>query len=327
MKIQMCKAFSPASVGNIASGFDLLGHSLSGPGDTVTARRIDLRDEMMQTLGPVSSRVIITKISGVVQNLPMDAVDNTAGQAVLAMLQAQTQIDQKNNFAIELEIEKGIPLGSGMGGSAASAVAAVVAANRLMPTPFDRQDLYRFALEGERVASGAAHGDNIGAQLFGGVALSMPDRVVSLMVPEGLYCAHVHPHCVLETRRAREALQGAYAIKEFVAQSEALACLLLGLQTGERDLLQRGLRDVLVEPRRAFLIPGFFQVKQAALDAGALGASISGAGPSLFAWCDDQEQAQRVAVAMQSAFAQSGLASDVLVSLVAGPRAEVLECR
>lgn len=300
-------AFAPASVGNVAVGFDILGHSLAGAGDRVAARRID---------EPV---VRVDAITGVVTELPRDAQRNTAARAVAAWREATGAA-----FGVALRIDKGIALGSGMGGSAASAVAALVAANALLDAPLPREALYPFALEGESAASGSRHGDNVGPMLLGGLVLATHDRLVPIPVPAGLRCALVHPHVVLETRRAREALAGHYALGEFVAQSANLAQLLAGCYRNDLELVRHGLADVLVEPRRAALIPGFAAVKQAALDAGALGASISGAGPSVFAWCADEAIATRAIAAMQAAFAGVGLDSDALSSPVAGPAAALL---
>jgi homoserine kinase len=302
-------AFAPASVGNAAVGFDLLGHSLAGPGDRVRARRFD------------GEGVRIAAMRGLPLDLPCDPLRNTAGAAVASLLQAT-----KPGFGIELEIEKGIPLGSGLGGSAASAVAALVAANALLEEPLPRAALYPFALDGEQVASGGRHGDNVGPQLLGGLVLTTPHRLIPVPVPPELRCVLLHPPQVLETRAARAALSAPYALSQFVEQSTALALVLAGCFRGEIELIAEGLRDVLVEPRRAPLIPGFFELKQAALDAGALGASISGAGPSVFAWCL-ADRADAVAEAMRSVGeAQHGEGRcDLWISPVAGPAAEVQE--
>jgi len=302
-------AFAPASVGNAAVGFDLLGHSLAGPGDRVRARRVD------------GDGARIAAMTGLPLDLPTDPLRNTAGAAVASFLAAT-----KPGFGIELEIEKGIPLGSGLGGSAASAVAALVAANALLDEPLPRAALYPFALDGEQVASGGRHGDNVGPQLLGGLVLTTPDRLIPVPVPAELRCVLLHPPQVLETRAARAVLSAPYALSQFVQQSTALALVLAGCFRGEIELIAEGLRDVLVEPRRAPLIPGFYELKQAALDAGALGASISGAGPSVFAWCL-AERAEVVAHAMRAAGeARHGEGRCGLwISPVAGPAAEILE--
>lgn len=300
-------AFAPAGVGNVGVGFDILGHTIAGPGDRVTARRID---------DPV---VRIAAIRGASVELPTIAEQNTAGAALISMRSALAL-----PFGFEIEIDKGIAYGSGMGGSAASAVAALVAANALLDAPLSREALYPFALDGEVVASGSRHGDNVGAMLLGGLVLATHERLARIPVPDRLWCALVHPHAVLETRAARAALEGRYDLAEFVAQSEHLAELLAGCWANDLDLIRHGLDDVLIEPRRRTLIPGFDAVQRAALDRGALGATLSGAGPSLFAWCDGETSAKDVARAMRHAFASAGLGSDAWMSPVAGPAAEVV---
>jgi homoserine kinase len=302
-------AFAPASVGNIGVGFDLLGHTIVGPGDHAHVVRI---------AEPVVRIVAIEgDVDGATQ-LPLDASMNTAGRALI-------ELRERHHIAhgFEVRLRKGIPLGSGLGGSAASCVAALVAANAVLDTPLTRDELYPLALIGEAVASGSVHGDNVAPMLFGGVVLATPTRAIPLSAPD-LYCAAVHPHFVLETRRARAALSAPYPLGEFVQQSEHLALFLTGLARGDRALIAEGLRDVLVEPRRAPLIPGFAQVQAAALEHGALGASISGAGPTVFGWFDTAEQAAAAARAMQAAFAEVGLNSDAHVSPVNGPRAEIV---
>lgn len=302
-------AHAPASVGNVAVGFDILGHTFAGPRDEVSVRRVD-------TIG-----VRIAAIRGADQPLPLTAADNTAGAALLSLCAALGP-----DFGFEIEIDKGIPFGSGLGGSAASSVAALVAANALLEAPLTREQLYPHAVAGEAVASGARHGDNVGPMLLGGLVLATADRLLRLPVPDWLHSAVVHPRCVLETRRAREVLAAPYPLHRFVEQSAHLAMLLTGCFRGDADLLRAGLADVLVEPRRAPLIPGFATVQRAAIDAGALGASISGAGPSVFAWCDGAATAGAVVAAMRDAFAARGLDSEGWNASVAGPRAEVIRC-
>jgi homoserine kinase len=307
--IRQATAFAPASVGNIASGFDILGHTIEGPGDRVTVRRV------------ASRGVRIVDVRGIDTPLPTDAASNTAGAALIALVRALAL-----PFGFEIEIDKGIPFGSGMGGSAASAVAALIAANALLDAPLAREMLYPFALDGEAVASGGRHGDNVGPMLLGGLVLATRERLVPLPVPDGLACALVHPHAAIETRAARAVLAGAYELSAFVTQSANLAELIIGCETNRLELIRSGLDDVLVEPRRSALIPGFADVKRSALAAGALGASISGAGPSVFAWCENETIANDAAAAMREAFANAGFASDTYVSPVAGPRSEIVEC-
>lgn len=299
-------AFAPASIGNVAVGFDLLGHSLAGAGDTATVRRIE------------SPEVRIVAIRGCLTELPTDPSRNTAGRALMSLRES---LGLGHGF--ELELDKGIALGSGMGGSAASSVAALVAANALLDAPLAREALYPFALDGEAVASGGRHGDNIGPMLLGGLVLACADRLLKLSVPGAWHCTLVHPDQVLETRRARAALQGSYALSDFVQQSANLALVLTGCERGDAGLVRAGLADVLVEPRRAALIPGFDAVKQAALQAGAMGASISGGGPSVFAWFETRAEAEAAMAPMRAGFEQLGIRSEAWVSAVDGPAAEL----
>lgn len=304
------RAWAPGSVGNVGVGFDILGHGLDAVGDHASVRRID------------APQVRIAAIEGCIRELPLDPARNTAGAALLALRRA---LDLP--FGFELSLRKGIPLGSGMGGSAASCVAALMAANALLEVPLAPQALYPFALEGEAVASGGRHGDNLGSMLLGGLVLATHERLERIPVPAAWHAAVVHPHVVLETRRSREALAGEYALREFVAQSANLALVLAGCFKGDAELVRAGLADVLVEPRRAALIPGFDRVKQAALDHQALGASISGGGPSVFGWFESRDAAAAAVSDMVAAFAHAGLESDPYVVPINAPAATVLDSR
>ena len=314
------RAFAPASVGNIGVGFDLLGHAIDGPRDIAIVRRIDSPEVRIRAIrGAVVGGAVIDTNA-----LPLEAEHNTAGRALIALREALAL-----PYGFEIELEKGIPLSSGLGGSAASCVAALIAANAVLGAnngsgPLSRDALYPFALQGEAVASGSLHGDNVAPMLLGGVVLATQERMIPLSVPSWLYCVVTHPDQVLETRRARAALAEPYPLSQFVAQSTHLALFLTGLQRGDARMIHEGLNDVLVEPRRAALIPGFAAVKRAALDHGALGASISGAGPSVFAWFASKAKAEAAAPAMRTAFAAAGYDARAYVSPVAAPRAEVI---
>ena len=305
--LRQARAFAPASVANVAVGFDLLGYAVAGVGDQVTVRRID------------TPEVRIAAIRGSTEALPLEAARNTAGAALMSLRDSLGL-----PFGFEVEIDKGIPLSSGMGGSAASCVAALVAANALLDTPLERTQLYLYSLEGEAVASGSRHGDNLGPMFLGGLVLSTLERLVPVAVPTAWHSLLVHPDAVLETRRARAALAGDYALSEFVAQSSHLALVLAGCHAGDAELVRAGLRDVLIEPRRAPLIGGFDAAKQAALGAGAMGASISGAGPSVFAWFETHDAAEAAAPAVQAAFASAGFASQAWVTPLNSPGAYLL---
>src|SRR3546814_185138 len=307
----VARAFAPAGVGNIGVGFDLLGHSIDGPRDVARVRRV------------AAPGVRITAIVGDATGadaIPLEVERNTAGQA-LASLQAALGLA----FGFALMLEKGIPIGAGLGGSAASCVAALVAANALLDVPLPREALYPFAIDGEAVSSHSRQGDNVAPMLLGGVVMATADHMIALPAPDWLHCVVVHPDQVLETRRAREVLTEPYPLPLVVRQNAHLALFLTGLQRADAGLIREGLRDLLVEPRRAPLVPGFAAVKAAALDHGALGASLSGAGPSVFAWFASKAGAEAAAPAMRAAFAAAGFASPAWISPVAGPRAEIME--
>lgn len=270
MSVRSATAFAPASVGNVAIGFDILGFSVDALGDRVTATR---------SLVP---GVQITGASGVVTNIPRQPEKNTAGRAVAALLETV-----KPSFGIELHIDKGIPLGSGLGGSAASAVAAVVAANGLLDTPLSKVELLKFAMQGEAVASGSLHVDNIAPSLFGGLVLTVgidSPRVKQIPVPPGVRAVLVHPHMFLSTKKARGILKHSVEMSDFVWQTANLAGFISGCYTNDLDMIRASFEDVVIEPQRQNLIPGFAKVRAAALREGSLGCSISGAGPTIFAW-------------------------------------------
>jgi homoserine kinase len=308
--LTQARAFAPGSVGNIGVGFDLLGHSMLGVRDIAVVRRIDEPT--------VRIRAIHGNCAGA-DSLPLVAEHNTAGQALITL---RDQLGLSHGF--EIELEKGIPLGSGLGGSAASCVAALVAANALLDMPLSREALYPFALEGEAISSGSRHGDNVAPMLLGGVVLATASRMLALSAPEWLHVVVVHPDQVLETRRARAVLAEPFPLAQVVQQSAHLALFLTGLQRGDVELIGAGLRDLLVEPRRAPLIPGFAAVKAAALDQRALGASISGGGPSVFAWFACEDDARAAAPSMRAAFADAGFDSRAYVTPVNGPRADLI---
>jgi len=287
--------FAPASVGNVAIGFDILGFSVEALGDRVSVARRS------------APGVAIGAVSGIAGELPREPRDNTAGRALLAMHEAV-----QPGFGFLLEIDKGIPLGSGLGGSAASAVGAVVAANALLPAPCSREQLLKFAMAGEAVASGARHVDNIAPSLYGGLVLTVgidEPRVKQIPVPAGIRAVVVHPHMFVATARARAILKESVEMSDFVWQTAHLAGFISGCYTDDLDMIRVSLEDVVIEPQRQALIPGFQDVRRAALSAGALGCSISGAGPAMFAWALE-ESASAVLGAMQHEFQVRGLTSN-----------------
>ena len=302
-------AFAPASVGNVAVGFDVLGHSVDVVGDRVRATHLPER------------RVIIETITGVVTNLPRDPERNAASMAVLALM------DRLNlNHGFALALEKGIPLGSGLGGSAASAVAGVVAAAGLLEPRPDNLLLLKCAMKGEEAACGTAHVDNISSSLYGGLVLTVgidDPYVKKIPVPDTVRCVLVHPHMELQTRVARQILQETVRLSDVVWQQANLAGLIAGCFSGDLALVRASLEDVVIEPQRSKLIPGFDAVKHAAMSNGALGCSISGGGPTLFAWCEESVAAA-VCAAMVRAFNTIGLATDEWVTPITAAGARLV---
>ena len=279
-------AFAPATVSNVACGFDVLGFALHEPGDKVTAR-----------FAP--SGVHIEDIDGDGGRLPRDAAKNTAGVAVMALLKTLGV-----TRGVTLRIVKGLPLSSGLGGSAASAAAAVVAVDALLDARSSQETLVTCALEGERLGAGSAHADNIAPCICGGFVLvrrASPPDIIRLPVPAGLTAVVVHPDLEIETAKARALLGTTVALHDAVQQWANLGALVHSLHTGDFALMSRSLEDTIAEPRRAPLVPGLAEIKQAAREAGALGSSLSGSGPSLFALCADRRTADRVAMAMTAA--------------------------
>jgi len=288
-------AFAPGSVANVAIGFDILGFSVDAVGDRVSLLRRAERG------------VVIKSITGVVEDLPLEAHKNTAGQALLALAAVR---DLDHGF--EMRIHKGIPLASGLGGSAASAVAAVVAANAMLVEPLTRIELLKVAMEGEAVASGSRHADNISPSLFGGLVLTVGidnPRVKQIPVPEVIHAVIVHPHLQVSTKQARAILSRTVNMSDFVWQTANLAGFISGCYTNDLDLIKASLEDVIIEKQRQVLIPGFAEVRAAALEQGALGCSISGAGPTIFALCLERDT-RAVRDAMVGAFASQSIATD-----------------
>lgn len=308
----MIAAFAPATVSNVAAGFDVLGFALDEPGDVVAA---ELRDE---------PGVVIEAIVGDGGRLTRDAAKNTAGSAVQALLALLG-----TSRGIALTIHKGLPLASGVGSSGASAVAAVVAVNELLGRPASLDLVFRAAMAGERAGCGAAHPDNVAPALFGGFVLARsadPPDIVRLPVPAGLSCAVLHPHLEVQTGASRALLGDTLPLQTAVRQWANLGALVSALHTGDLDLLSRSLVDHVAEPKRAGLVPGFASVKAAAIAAGALGCSLSGSGPSVFALARSLDEARAVGAAMAAAYAVSGngVAADLWVSAVGTTGARVL---
>ena len=303
-------AFAPASVSNVSCGFDIMGFALDGAGDTVTVRRTTEAGVRMGT------------ISGCPVALPDDPAANTAGAPLVALLR-----EFAPGSGVEIDIRKGIPVGGGIGSSAASAVAAVVAANELLGTHLPNEELLRLAIEGEKVASGAVHVDNLAPSLWGGFVLVRgydPIDIIPIRVPDSLWCTVISPALEVRTDEARRILPSVVPLGNVTVQAGNAAGLIAGLLTGDYRLIGRSLRDVIAEPAREHLIPGFARMKDAAGRAGALGAGISGSGPSVFALSRSQAEAGAISRAMGALLGEIGLRYAAIVSRVGAAGARVL---
>ena len=294
------KIFAPATIANVSCGFDVLGFALDNVGDEMTIKKV------------AKKGVKITKIIG--QNLPLETHKNVAGVAALALL-AETE----SEFGFEIEIDKRIKPGSGIGSSAASSAGTVWAINKLLGNPFNSTDLVRFAMEGERLATGVAHADNVAPALFGGFTLVRsynPLDIISIHTPSELYATVIHPQIEVKTSDAREILKTNVPLKDAIKQWGNVGGLISGLYTEDYKLIGRSLEDFIIEPIRSILIPAFDAVKQQSLNAGALGCGISGSGPSIFALSKGKETAKNVAEAMKSVYENVGIEYDIHISKI-----------
>lgn len=294
------KIFCPATIANVSCGFDVLGLCLDSVGDEMVVR--------------VSEKpgIRITKIDGA--DLPLETEKNVAGVAALAMLKA---LNITHGF--DIEIYKKIKAGSGIGSSAASAAGAVFGMNQLLGRPFTNTQLVAFAMQGEALASGAPHADNVAPALLGGGTLVRsyePLDVVALPTPAELYATVVHPQIEVKTADSRAILKHNLTLKKAIQQWGNVGGFISGLFLNDYDLISRSLEDVVVEPIRSVLIPYFKQVKEACKEAGALGSGISGSGPSIFALSKGEETAQQVAAAMKAIYEPTEIAFEVHVSKI-----------
>ena len=294
------KIFSPASVANVSCGFDVLGFCLEPIGDEMIIRKI-------KTPG-----IKISKIIG--QKLPLETKKNVAGVAAEAILDAYP-----SSFGFEIEIHKNINAGSGIGSSAASAAGAVFGINQLIEKPFSAHDLIKFAMEGEILASGSPHADNVAPVLLGGFTLVRsinPVDVIKLPCPSELKAIVLHPKIELKTMHAREILKNNVSLKKAVKQWGNLAAFISALYTEDFDLMSRSLIDEIVEPIRSLLIPEFEKIKKGAMEAGALGFGISGSGPSVYALAKGIQDANRIADAMRNNINKAGLDFEIHISTI-----------
>ena len=298
--MEQIKLFCPATIANLSCGFDVLGTCLETVGDEMIVRK------------SIQKGVRITKIVGA--DLPLETEKNVAGVAALALLEAV-----ETEFGFDIEIYKNIKAGSGIGSSSASAAGAVFGINELLGRPFSRKELVYFAMQGEVLASGSAHADNVAPALCGGFTLVRgydPLDIIRIDSPSELYATVIHPQIELKTSEMRAVLQPMVSLKSAITQWGNVGGLIAGLYTSDYDLIGRSLHDGIVEPLRGPFIPHFDLVKKSAIENGALGSGISGSGPSIFALSKGNEMAQKVADGMCKIFDSTDISYEIHVSRI-----------
>lgn len=303
------KVFAPATVANVVCGFDVLGFAVNEPGDEVVMRLVD------------EPGVRLLKITGDDGRLPLDAGKNTVSAVVQYYLKHINQED----VGVEIELHKKMPIGSGLGSSSASTVAGLFAINQLMGNLLTAKELVPFAMKGEELACGYGHADNVAPALMGGFVLVRsyePLDLIALPTPENLFAAIVYPEVEVPTKDARQMIRSKVLLKDAVTQWGNVAGLVSGLFLNDIDLVGRSMKDVLVEPTRSILIPGFETLRELAMENGAVGFGISGSGPSVFALAKDEETARKITDAQQKYLSQLNINSNAYVSSVnaEGPR-------
>jgi homoserine kinase len=300
MKMNEIRIFCPATIANLSCGFDVLGVCLDGVGDEMIIRKT------------LTKGLRITKIDGAI--LPLEIEKNVAGVAAAALLAAVT-----TDFGFEIEIYKKIKAGSGIGSSAASAAGAVYGINMLLGNPFSAPELVGFAMQGEKLASGSAHADNVAPALMGGFTLVRsysPLDIIKIKSPDEMYATVIHPQIELKTSDARSVLKQNITLQSAIIQWGNLGGFIAGLYTSDYELIGRSLHDEIVEPVRGVLIPAFDEMKAIAMRNGALGSGISGSGPSIFALSKGKENAIRVAKAMGTVYDAIQLPYEIHVSAI-----------
>ncbi|HEX7367999.1 MAG TPA: homoserine kinase [Pelobium sp.] len=300
MKKESIKVFAPATVANVVCGFDILGFAVNEPGDELFMETAD------------KPGVNITEIIGDEGKLPLNPQKNTVSASVISLLKHLGRED----LGFNLKLTKKMPMGSGLGSSSASAVAGLFAANELLGRPLTKLELLPFAMEGEALACGHGHADNVAPALFGGFTLIKsyePLEVIALPVPK-LFCALLYPHVDVPTRDARQIIRSKVLLKDAVTQWGNIAGLVSSLYTHDYNLLGRCLKDVIVEPIRSILIPEFDHMKAYAMENGALGFGISGSGPTVFSLYRSPDDAQKVITNLQKMLADKGIKSNIYLS-------------
>ncbi|MFO8234982.1 MAG: homoserine kinase [Bacteroidales bacterium] len=295
------KVFAPATVSNLGSGFDILGFPIEGAGDVIKVEK------------NASSLIRINKIE-CAEPLPDDPENNVASYAMINMLK---KLNSKQGFDIELY--KDVIPGSGIGSSASSSAAAVVAVNELLGNPFSKNELIHFAMEAEAMASGGKHADNVAPALLGGISLIRsynPFEVITIVPPQDLWVVVLHPQMEIKTELSRRILPDQIDIRKAITQWGNVAGLISGFYTSDYELIGRSLEDVVVEPYRSKLIPGYAATKAAALKNGALGCAISGSGPSVFAFCYGENNAQKARNSMRNVYQAENIPFKFYVSQI-----------
>ncbi len=302
-KLRGLRVFAPAAVGNVACGYDVLGFAINEPGDEVVVRETEEFEGLQ-----------IVSIHGDPEHqLPYEINKNTAG------VSAQMLLDEVgyNGPGIQMKLYKKMPFGTGLGSSSASAVAGVVAVNELLRRPFKKRELLKFAIAAEQVADGAVHGDNVAPSLMGGMVLVRDAKLAEahrIFLPAGLHAVVIYPEIQVLTKDARDILTASVTLEQHVQQSANLASMIIGFSNSDLELVRRSMRDIIIEPQRAHLIPYFYEVQQAAFDHDALGCSISGAGPAIFALFANSLLAEKAAVEMSKVYKSQMMKHKVYVS-------------
>jgi homoserine kinase len=300
MRKEEVKVFSPATVSNVGPGFDLMGFALEAPGDEMIIRRNG------------KGMLVLSDESG--SNLPLDPGKNVAAVAAAALL-----AELENGEGFDLVFTRKINPGSGVGSSAASCVAAVVGINEILGSPFDTAALIPFAMEGEKMASGAVHADNIAPALLGGITLIRgyePMDIKLIPYPPDLWCAVIHPNLEIRTRESRKLIPRQVPLKTALQQCGNLAGLVAGLTTGDYPLISRSVTDLFAEPYRTRQLPGYETLRHSALEAGSVGTGLSGSGPSVFSLCRGGEMAATVGTVMEQHFKDRGIEAALYLSKI-----------
>ena len=306
--MEVVKVFSPASIANLNCGFDVLGVSLEGIGDENILRKVPQKG------------ITITKINGA--DLPLETYKNVAGVAGMAMLN-----DLNLSFGFEIEINKGISIGSGIGGSAASAAAIVFGINQFLDTPLTPQELTFYGMKGEALASGSEHADNVAPSIYGGFTLITsytPLHIVSLPAPENLFITIIRPNIEIKTKESRAVLPLNVPLNDAITQSGNLAGFISSLYTSDYELMARSLKDVLVEPHRKDQLPLFDKARTVALKGGAMAYGIGGSGPAMFAMCKGKQLAEQVELNLKTLYKNSGIQIDSFVSKVSNVGSKII---